>query len=182
VLSLKALSALTVLAERQEDIRPVNNRVMSCWHGYLSEARCKWFAYGLGDTTATPSSVASLQSRFQNGVYLLVPAYPGCPGKEAAKRVFVFLFVTKLSIFQTGALAVWQHMRPLWMWQSLDDDPRRKQVSKYKLPWQSPGSTYSSTGCNRFAFGDRRTLRRSSSHVMVKGATPVNVSDEYELP
>jgi len=33
----------------------------------------------------TPSSLASFQSRLV--LPLGVPAYPGCPGKEAAKRV-----------------------------------------------------------------------------------------------
>ena len=36
---------------------------MRCWC-YLSGARCKWFAYGPADVTATPSSLASLKSRF----------------------------------------------------------------------------------------------------------------------
>jgi len=31
-------------------------------HGYLSEARCKWFAYGPADATAIPSSLALLNS------------------------------------------------------------------------------------------------------------------------
>ena len=30
---------------------------------YLSDAKCKWFAYGLADATATPSFLASLKSR-----------------------------------------------------------------------------------------------------------------------
>jgi len=33
------------------------------WHGYLSAARCKWFAYGPADATVTSSSLASLNSR-----------------------------------------------------------------------------------------------------------------------
>jgi len=36
-------------------------------------------AYGPADATATPSSLAPVKSRM---VYLLVPAYPGCPGKR----------------------------------------------------------------------------------------------------
>jgi len=39
------------------------NLMLKCWRGYLSTARCKWFAYGLSDATATPSSLASLKSR-----------------------------------------------------------------------------------------------------------------------
>jgi len=36
---------------------------MRCWRGYLSGARCKWFAYGPADVTAVPLSLASLKSR-----------------------------------------------------------------------------------------------------------------------
>ena len=54
---------------------------MRCWHVCLSGARCKWFAYGPANATAA----ASLKS--QIGLTFVVPAYPGCPGKEAVKRV-----------------------------------------------------------------------------------------------
>jgi len=47
----------------RKSTRPVKNWVMRWWHGYLSEAKCKWFAYGPADATATPSSLASLKSR-----------------------------------------------------------------------------------------------------------------------
>ena len=50
----------------RQGIRPVKT-VLRCWHGYLSGARCKWFAYGPADASATPSSPASLKSRM---VYL----------------------------------------------------------------------------------------------------------------
>jgi len=43
--------------------RPVKNWVMRCWHGYMSGERCRWFAYGVADTTATPSSLAPVISR-----------------------------------------------------------------------------------------------------------------------
>ena len=36
---------------------------MRCWHGSVSGARCKWFAYGPADATATPSSLDLLKSR-----------------------------------------------------------------------------------------------------------------------
>jgi len=36
-------------------------------------------AYGPADATVTPSSLAPLKSRM---FYLLMPAYPGCPGKR----------------------------------------------------------------------------------------------------
>jgi len=60
---------------------------MRCWCGYLSEARCKWLAYGPADATATP--VISCFIKIQNSLTFLVPAYPGCPGKEAVERTSV---------------------------------------------------------------------------------------------
>jgi len=47
----------------RKSIQAVKNWVMRCWHGYLSLARCKWFAYGPAYATATPLSLASLKSR-----------------------------------------------------------------------------------------------------------------------
>ena len=38
----------------RKGIRLVRNRVVGCWHGYLSGARCR-FAYGPADATATHS-------------------------------------------------------------------------------------------------------------------------------
>ena len=58
--------------------------VVRYWWGYLSEARCKWFAYSPADATATTSSLASVKSR---RFTFLMPAYPGCPGKKAIKRM-----------------------------------------------------------------------------------------------
>ena len=37
--------------------------VMRYWRGYLSRARCKWFAYNPADATATSSSLASSTPR-----------------------------------------------------------------------------------------------------------------------
>ena len=34
-------------------VRPLKNWVVRYWCGYLSGARCKWFAYGPADATAT---------------------------------------------------------------------------------------------------------------------------------
>jgi len=64
----------------------------------LSDAVLAWLsvwskvqsAYGLVDATATPSSLASLESRM---VYLAVMAYPGCPGKEAIKQNYYSMFL-----------------------------------------------------------------------------------------
>ena len=75
VLYNNAFSALTLLVGRQEGHPACKNWVVRCWHGYLSGARCKWFAYGPADATAIPSSLAPVKS-------FLVPAYPGCPEKR----------------------------------------------------------------------------------------------------
>jgi len=63
-------SALTLLVGRQEG-HPACKNIVGRWRGYLSGARCR-LAYGPADATATHC-------------LLLVPAYPGCPGKEAVK-------------------------------------------------------------------------------------------------
>ena len=76
----------------RKSIWPVKKWVMRCWCAYLSGARCKWFAYGLADGTATPSSLASLKSRMV--LTFLLPAYPGCSGKEIIKQLFAVLFMT----------------------------------------------------------------------------------------
>ena len=41
-----AFSALTLLVEWQEEHLVCKNWVMRCWFGYLSGAKCKWFACG----------------------------------------------------------------------------------------------------------------------------------------
>ena len=84
---LTAFSALMLLVGRQEG-HPACKKygVMRGWHGCLSGARCKWFAYGSADATATPSSLASPNPEW---FILLLPAYPGCSGKKAIKRLCV---------------------------------------------------------------------------------------------
>jgi len=52
------------------------------WCGYLSGVRCKWFAYGPADATATPSSVAAVKSRM---VYLSGAGLPRLFWKKAVK-------------------------------------------------------------------------------------------------
>ena len=42
------------------------NWAMRCWRGYLYGERCRWFAYGPADATATPSSLASLKLNWFN--------------------------------------------------------------------------------------------------------------------
>jgi len=48
----------------------------------MSAARCKRFAFGPADASATPSLLA---------LTFLVPAYPVCPGRETIKRVCVLV-------------------------------------------------------------------------------------------
>jgi len=56
-------NALTLLVGSSlkacSSIWPIKKWVMRCWCGYLSGSKCKWFAYGPADATATP--VISLQ-------------------------------------------------------------------------------------------------------------------------
>jgi len=58
-----SFSALTLLVGHQEERALYKNWVTRCWRGYLSGVRCKWFAYGRADATATPSYLASLKSK-----------------------------------------------------------------------------------------------------------------------
>ena len=46
----------------RKSICTVKNWVMRSWCDYRSAVRCKWFAYGPANATATPSSLASLKS------------------------------------------------------------------------------------------------------------------------
>jgi len=58
-----AFRALTLLAGCHDGHLACKNWVVRYWRGYLSRARCEWFAYGPADATATPSSLASVKSR-----------------------------------------------------------------------------------------------------------------------
>jgi len=55
------------------------NWVVRYWHGCLSEARCKWFAYGPADATATSSFLAPVKSRM---VYLSGAGLPRLSWKK----------------------------------------------------------------------------------------------------
>jgi len=48
----------------RKSIRPVKNWVMRCWCGYLSGARCRLFAYGPADATASQDSKSRLALPF----------------------------------------------------------------------------------------------------------------------
>jgi len=61
-------SALMLLVGQQEGHPACKNCVVRYWHGYLSGIRCKWFAYGAADDTATQSSLAPVKTSNQNGL------------------------------------------------------------------------------------------------------------------
>ena len=80
----------------RKGIRLVRNRVVGCWHCYLSGARCR-FAYGPADATATHSLL--LQQKIQIGFNFLILGHPDSPWLRAVKQMFVvlFLFITTAS-------------------------------------------------------------------------------------
>jgi len=69
----------------RKSIQRIKNWLMTCWHGYLSGVRRKWFAYGPVDASVTP--IISFFIKIHNTLTFMVSAYPGCPGKEAVKWV-----------------------------------------------------------------------------------------------
>ena len=52
-------SAFTLLVGRQEERPACKHWVMRCWCGCLSGARCRLFAYGPADATASPNPIIS---------------------------------------------------------------------------------------------------------------------------
>ena len=88
-----AFNALTLLVGRQEGHLACKklSGTVGCWHGYLSEARCR-LAYGPADATAT-HCLSNCFSKIQIGFSFLVPAHPGSLGKRAVKRVCVCVCV-----------------------------------------------------------------------------------------
>ena len=75
-------SALTLLVGRHEGHLTCKNWVVRYWCGYLSGARCKLFAYGPADATASPSSFAPLKFRT---VYLCGSGLHRLSWKKAVK-------------------------------------------------------------------------------------------------
>ena len=84
-----AFSALMLLVGRQEGHLACKKRVVGCWHGCLSGARCR-LAYGPADATAP---TVSCFTKIQIGFTFLVPANLGSPGKRAVKQVCVCVLV-----------------------------------------------------------------------------------------
>ena len=82
LVSASAFSALTLLVGWQEGhpaCKKLSGGVLA-WLSVWSEVQ---LAYGPADATATHCLYCS--SKIQIGFTFLVPAYPGCPGKEAVK-------------------------------------------------------------------------------------------------
>jgi len=79
---------LTLFVGQQEGHPACKNRVVRCWHGCLSGARCR-LAYVPADAIATH---CLLYSKIQIGFFVLVLAHLGSPGKRAVKRVCVQSF------------------------------------------------------------------------------------------
>jgi len=78
-----AFSALTLLAGHQEEHPAYKTGVMRCWCGYLSEARCRLFAYGPADVTAIPKSPCHLLPHLNPDWFCLSgTGLPGCPEKR----------------------------------------------------------------------------------------------------
>jgi len=75
---------LSHLVGHQEEHPACKNRVMRCWRGYLSGAS------DLHVIQLMPlPPIISCFVKNDNGFTFLVPAYPGCPIKEAIKWLFV---------------------------------------------------------------------------------------------
>ena len=60
---------------------------MRYWHGYLSRARCKWFAY-IWSSWYHCHPIISCFIIIQIGLTFLVLTYPGCPGKRQLNGSF----------------------------------------------------------------------------------------------
>ena len=80
-----AFSALTLLVGRQEGHPACKNRVVGCWCGCLSGARCR---LNMAQLMPLPLTVSCF-SIIQIGFTFLVPAHLDSPGKRAVKRVCV---------------------------------------------------------------------------------------------
>jgi len=74
--SALAFSTLTLLVGRQEEQPVCKNWLMRCWCGYLSGARCRLFAYGPADATASQNPIISCIIYVQTGFYLSGTSLP----------------------------------------------------------------------------------------------------------
>jgi len=76
--------------------------VVRCWRGYLSGARCKCFAFGPADATATPSPLAPVKSRM---VYLSGSGLPRLSWKVVVVAVVVVVSKCPAYLLVTMSLA-----------------------------------------------------------------------------
>jgi len=87
----------------RKSIQPVKSWVMTCWYGYLFGVKCTV----LHVVQLMPlSPIISCFIKIQNGFSFLVPACPGCPGKEAANQQYVHNSTTACSTV-VSETAVW---------------------------------------------------------------------------
>ena len=77
--TVHACSALTLLVGQQKGHPACKNWMTRYWRGNVSGVRCKWFAYGPADATATPPSLAPVKSRM---VYLSGASLPRLSWKK----------------------------------------------------------------------------------------------------
>ena len=103
-----AFSALTLLVGWQEGHPACESWVMRYWHSYLSAARCKWFAYGPADASATPSSLAPVKSRM---VYLSGAGLPRLSWKKCCQTDVVLLVVVILVLMYTMCQYNWPNFQ-----------------------------------------------------------------------
>ena len=111
---------------------------MRCWCGCLSGARCRLFAYGPADATASQNPIISCLIQIQTNFAFLVSAYLGCPGKEAAKQITTEGMIQKKK-FAFSALTL------LVGWQ--EGHPACKNLSGEVLAWLSVWSEVQTCMC-----------------------------------
>jgi len=78
----------------------VKNRVMRCWHVYLSSTKYK--CAGIWSRWCHCNPIISCFVEFQIGLFFLMPAYPGCPGTEVIKWLS-FQMKVNLNVFLVPA-------------------------------------------------------------------------------
>jgi len=105
-----AFSALTLLVGRQEGHPACKNRVVGCWRGYLSGARCILDLH-MAKLMPLPLTVSCF-SKIQIGSTFLVPAHLGSPGKRAVKRVCVCVRVCMRACVFTLNVHTHTHTHP----------------------------------------------------------------------
>jgi len=129
----------------RKGIRPVKNRVVGCWRGYLSGARCR-LAYGPADAIATNCLFASVKSR------LVVPLWYRLTGVVPDKgplNVCVCVNRTaRTDAFSHRHSPVWQ-TPPLWRHQhcySTDDT----HCTTSTVPSETPTNSTHCTNTHRW--------------------------------